>query len=139
MHVTHAYGTDRPGRHRGRRELLSLARRARLLLPLVLAVLCASWAPAGAGHGILEALDVREAGEGTEVRVEFAVRVQYVTHAPASRGRILVINFRVIDPLSIDSFDIESRDSLRPSRSAALPLSEVAYEGDGSGNGRLTF
>ena len=101
-------------------------------------ILLISGQNAFAENSVLEDAQIRTTPTGVEIDISFNAPMRYVTHSPASQGRLLQIQ---LAPLS--NSDLAGQTSARKvlswQSSPELPLRSLSYEGDTPGGPQLVL
>ncbi|MEN8256787.1 MAG: hypothetical protein ABFS09_02890 [Thermodesulfobacteriota bacterium] len=83
---------------------------------------------------LVDNVEVIERAGRQDIKIDFTAPIRYLSHTPASEGKILQVFFQKIIP-----GDIDDREEVRWSQSPDLPLEDIHLEVDSAGNPNLLF
>ena len=99
-------------------------------LYLLLTVLTGWLNPAAADNTrVVDQVEISTAGERTQVRIDFNVPLQYISHAPQSPSDKLILQLRPLVTPQTSNIDYSRPETLNWDRLPGLPLQQMRYEG----------
>jgi len=93
----------------------------------------------GSDTRVLQGVDINAGEQTTEIRINLAVPMRYVTHVPLTEGDELVVRLQLIPTPGLDPNSVRSREAAVVDRSQPVPLLEVTYEAVEPTNPTLTL
>jgi len=88
---------------------------------------------------VMDSVDVATYSDRSEIRIQFNVAMQYLTHEPTDTGDTVQVQLRPITATAPADMDIGEQETLSNKPTSSAPLLDVRYDGSAPGAPQLTL